>query len=159
MIVSEGPLTGGVRRRENEIRKEAYGKYPGAINPGGDERISSLFQPDVLLAEQYIDNFRRKTPLEPEKALLLAVLEDGIRCFQDNILPRNKKKQMLFEEAEAWLFGDESNGIFSFVSVCALLGLDPGYIRRGLKQWQELAVGGKRKKQRSFGYLPQRLVA
>ena len=142
-----------------KFEKKRVENTPAQPNPGGDERISSLFQPDVLLAEQYIDNFRRKTPLEPEKALLLAVLEDGIRCFQDNILPRNKKKQMLFEEAEAWLFGNESNGVFSFVSVCALLGLDPGYIRRGLRQWQERAVGGKRKKQRGFGDLPQRLVA
>ena len=46
---------------------------------------------------------------------------------------------MLFEEAQEWLFSDESDGIFSFVSVCALLGLDPGYIRRGLEQWQERA--------------------
>jgi hypothetical protein len=97
--------------------------------------------------------------LEPEKALLLAVLEDGVRCFQDNILPRNKKKQMLFEEAEAWLFSDESNGVFSFVSVCTLLGFDPGYVRRGLRQWQERALGGKRKTQRGFGAPPQRLVA
>jgi hypothetical protein len=126
---------------------------------GGDERLSSLFQPDVLLGEQFIENFRRKTPLEPEKALLLAVLEDGVRCFQDNILPRNKKKQMLFEEAEAWLFSDESNGVFSFVSVCTLLGFDPGYVRRGLRQWQERALGGKRKTQRGFGAPPQRLVA
>ena len=57
------------------------------------------FQPDVLLGEQYNDNFRRKVPLEPEKALLLAVLDDGVRCFQDNVLPQNKKKQILFAEA------------------------------------------------------------
>ena len=132
---------------------------PAQIGPASEERISSLFQPDVLLAEQYIENFRRKTPLEPEKALLLAVLEDGVRSFQDNVLPRNKKKQILFEEAEAWLFSDESNGVFSFVSICALLGFNTSYIRRGLRQWQERAVGGKRKKQRSFGIQPQRLVA
>jgi hypothetical protein len=126
---------------------------------GGDERLSSLFQPDVLLGDQFIENFRRKTPLEPEKALLLAVLEDGVRCFQDNILPRNKKKQMLFEEAEAWLFSDESNGVFSFVSICTLLGFDPGYVRRGLRQWRERALGERRSKQRGFGTLPQRLVA
>jgi hypothetical protein len=40
---------------------------------------------------------------------VLAVLEDGIRCFQDNILPQNRKKQMLFEEAQEWLFSDESD--------------------------------------------------
>ena len=63
------------------------------MGSGSDERIASLFQPDVLLGEQYNDNFRRKVPLEPEKALLLAVLDDGVRCFQDNVLPQNKKKR------------------------------------------------------------------
>ena len=66
------------------------------MGSGSDERIASLFQPDVLLGEQYNDNFRRKVPLEPEKALLLAVLDDGVRCFQDNVLPQNKKKSILF---------------------------------------------------------------
>ena len=132
---------------------------PTQTNPVSDDRMASLFQPDVLLTEQYIENFRRKTSLEPEKALLLAVLEDGVRCFQDNILPRNRKKQMLFEEAEAWLFSDEANGVFSFVSICGLLGFDPGYIRRGLRWWQQRAIGGKRKKQQGSVPLPQRLVA
>lgn len=142
-----------------KFEKKRIENAPTQTNPGSDERMASLFQPDVLLTEQYIENFRRKTPLEPEKALLLAVLEDGVRCFQDNILPRNRKKQMLFEEAEAWLFSDESNGVFSFVSICALLGLDPGYIRRGLRRWQQRAISGKRKKQQGTGLLPQRLVA
>lgn len=128
-------------------------------NPGSDERIASLFQPDVLLAEQYSDNFRRKTPLEPEKALLLAVLDDAVRSFQDNILPQNKKKQMLFDEAQEWLFNDDSTGVFSLVSICAVLGLDPGYIRRGLRQWQTRALNARRKKQAGSGPVPQRLVA
>ena len=126
---------------------------------GGDDRIASLFQPDVLLGDQYLENCRRKIPLEPEKALLLAVLDDGVRCFQDNILSENKKKRMLFEEAAEWLFSDESNDIFSFVSICAVLGLDPGYLRRGLREWEERTVGEKRKKQRGCIPGPQRLVA
>jgi hypothetical protein len=66
---------------------------------------------------------------------------------------------MLFEEAEAWLFFDESNRVFSFVSVCNLLGFDPDYLRRGLRQWQARALAGGRKKQRGFSATPQRLVA
>lgn len=124
--------------------------------PGGEDRIASLFQPDALLGDQYLENYRRTIPLEPEKALLLAVLEDGVRCFQDNILPRNKKKRMLFEEAQEWLFSDDSDWLFSFVSICAVLGLDPSYIRRGLRQWQERA---RRKHQRGSRPPQQRLVA
>ena len=55
-------------------------------NHAMDERIGSLFQPDTLLGEDYAANFRRKIPLEPERILLLAILEDGIRCYQENIL-------------------------------------------------------------------------
>ena len=127
--------------------------------PVSDDKIASLFQPDVLLSEQYIDNFRRKTPLEPEKALLLAVLDDAVRCFQDNILSQNKKKQLLFDEARDWLFSDDSGWIFSFVSICSLLGLDPSYIRRGLRRWQERALHAAKKKQRISGPAHQRLVA
>lgn len=123
---------------------------------GAEDKIASLFQPDALLGEQYLENFRRTVPLEPEKALLLAVLEDGIRSFQDNILPRNRKKQMLFEDAQEWLFSDDTEWLFSFVSICSMLGLDPSYIRRGLRQWQERA----RRKHRRGSRLPQqRLVA
>jgi hypothetical protein len=127
--------------------------------PVSEEKLASLFQPDVLLTQQYLDNFRRKTPLEPEKALLLAVLDDAVRCFQDNIGSQNKKKQLLFEEAEAWLFSEEADGVFSFVSICGLLGFDPGYVRRGLRRWQERALVAAKKKQRVAGPAQQRLVA
>jgi hypothetical protein len=129
------------------------------VGPVSEEKIASLFQPDVLLTEQYSDNFRRKTPLEPEKALLLAVLDDAVRSFQDNILSQNKKKQLLFAEAQDWIFSDDSSWVFSFVSICGLLGLDPGYIRRGLKRWQERALYVAKKKQRISGPAHQRLVA
>ena len=130
-----------------------------AIGFGGDDKIASLFQPDAVLAEQYFDNFRRKSPLEPEKALFLAVLEDGIRCFQDNLFAESDKKKILFQDAEKWVFGDESGWIFSFASVCAVLGLDPGYLRRGLISWVERARGDSQNKQKPFGTSQQRLVA
>jgi hypothetical protein len=129
------------------------------MGPVSEDKIASLFQPDVLLTEQYIENFRRKTPLEPEKALLLAVLDDAVRCFQDNLLSQNKKKQLLFDEARDWLFSDDSSWVFSFVSICGLLGLDPGYIRRGLRRWQERALAAAKKKARISGPSQQRLVA
>lgn len=103
---------------------------------GMDDRIGSMFQPDTLLGEDYAANFRRKTPLEPERTLLLAVLEDGIRCFQENLFAVNGKRRTLFEEAGEWLFSDDANWFCSFVSICTLLNLEPNYIRRGLREWE-----------------------
>lgn len=126
---------------------------------GSDDRLSPLFQPDTLMSDEYFANYRRRIPLEPEKALLLAVLEDGVRTFQDNIFAETGKKRALMDEARAWLFTDHFEHVFSFNSVCSSLGLDPGYIRRGLKRWEEHTRAATRKKQRGSQAGPERLVA
>ena len=61
-----------------------------------EERVTSLFQPDTLLPEQYLDTFRRKQHLEPEKKLMLAILEDGIACFQKYLFARDGKGKTYF---------------------------------------------------------------
>jgi transposase-like protein len=102
-----------------------------------DALINSIFQPDSLAATQFDDTMQRSTPLEPEKKLMLAVLEDAVMCFQDNLLTRDKKKKQLFDETELWLFEERSDRLFAFASVCQQLNLDPEYVRNGLKQWQQ----------------------
>jgi hypothetical protein len=57
-----------------------------------DERIGSLFQSDSLLVAQYFETLRRKTLFEPEKRLMLAILEDAINYFQDNLLAQGCEK-------------------------------------------------------------------
>lgn len=126
---------------------------------GSEDRLSPLFQPDTLMSDEYFANYRRRIPLEPEKALLLAVLEDGVRTFQDNIFAETGKKRVLLDEAREWLFTDGVEHVFSFNSVCSSLGLDPGYIRRGLKRWEEHARAATRKKQQGLQSAPERLVA
>src|SRR3972149_1433474 len=86
---------------------------------GMDDRIGSMFQPDTLLGEDYAANFRRKIPLEPERTLLLSVLEDGIRCFQENLFAVSGKRRTLFDEAKEWLFSDGANWVCSFASFCS----------------------------------------
>jgi len=107
----------------------------GHIN--AEEKIASLFEPDTLLSAQYFDTLRRKTILEPEKMLLLAVLEDAISCFQDNVLAETGKTKKLFDEAEEWVLDEGGDWIFSFRNVCAHLGFNPDYVRRGLLRWKE----------------------
>jgi hypothetical protein len=131
----------------------------GGRTVGLDERIGSLFQPDTLLGEDYAANFRRKIPLEPERTLLLAVLEDGVRCYQENLFAVNGKRRVLFDEAKEWLFSDDATWFCSFVSVCTLLNLEPNYIRRGLRQWEAQARKTSLKKPQGAGEVDQRLVA
>jgi GNAT superfamily N-acetyltransferase len=112
--------------------------YDSGLNM--EERVSSLFQPDTLLPEQYLDTFRRKVHLEPEKKLLLAILEDAIACYQKYIFARDGKGKALFREAESWVGEKGNEAVFAFDSVCEMLGFDPEYLRRGLATWTVNAV-------------------
>ncbi len=70
----------------------------------------------------------------PETALMYAVLEDAFFCFQKQFETEQRFVRRA-REAEDWFFSDDSRWLFSFVSVCHALGLEPKYIRKKLKHW------------------------
>ena len=53
------------------------------LHSGAAEAFADLFQPDTDAPAEYFKIYERKPGLEPEKKLLLAVLEDAIGCFQN----------------------------------------------------------------------------
>jgi hypothetical protein len=98
--------------------------------------FNSILQPDTLLPAQYLETVCSTALPEAEKKLLLAVLEDAITCFRDNISTQDKRKEKLFREATEWIFiQNDDDWLFSFDNVCETLGLNPGYIREGLLRW------------------------
>ncbi|MEO8602227.1 MAG: hypothetical protein ABI629_06600 [bacterium] len=80
--------------------------------------------------------------------LIIAILEDAVRCFQGNALAQRRSGQRLFEEAEQWIMSMETTS-FSFEHICEVLDLDPECLRAGLDQWHAgrvaaAAAGGAR---------------
>jgi hypothetical protein len=71
----------------------------------------------------------------PEAALMRAVLEDALTCFQRQFETERRCVQRIAREAEEWFLSDDAHWLFSFVSVCAVLGLEPESIRQRLKHW------------------------
>jgi hypothetical protein len=102
--------------------------------------MASLFQPDSLLPVQYFENFRRKVQTEPEKRLMLAVLEDALACFQKHFSSRGGRGLRLFRETEEWIFRGDNSQPFSFSNICEVVGFDPEYIRQGLLKWREKKI-------------------
>ena len=64
----------------------------------------------------------------PETELLCAVLEDAFECFYDASDPE------VAADAKQWFFAESGGAepLFSFLSVCEALALDPREIRRRL---------------------------
>ena len=97
-----------------------------------DKSPIRIFADDTAVTANYWETVIRRNYSQPEKELMLAVLKDAIR---------NYKKQMhlgnaLFKEAETWLFERERDWLFSFETVCAVLGLSAGKIRSELVSWK-----------------------
>jgi len=100
------------------------------------ERYASLFQPDTVMPHQYLETFRRLTQLQPEKRLMLAVLEDGVAVFQKYTTARDGRGKRLFQETEEWILEEPNEGLFSFANVCETFGLDTDCMRQGLMRWK-----------------------
>jgi len=92
----------------------------------------SLFHNDPLTSTENLDSLKRTLPMESEKRLMLAVLQDAVECYQKYIFARRGKDKHLFSEAEAWILEQDSLSTFSFDNVCDSLGLAPNYVRAGL---------------------------
>jgi len=112
-----------------------------------DDKALAVFQPDILINAQYLSTYRRRFYLQPEQVLMLAVLEDAVMCFQDNATAVTPRKQVLFREAEEWIFNDDKSYLFSFDNICEGVGLNPDYLRRGLKRWKDEMLGELDRKQ------------
>jgi hypothetical protein len=85
-----------------------------------------------VLPAQFFAHPRRDTHAHGAVALLRAVLTDAIACYQYRTTAHSQRSQQLAREAEAWLFSNDTHWLFSFINVCAVLGLDPVYLRSGL---------------------------
>lgn len=114
--------------------------------PDGLEALNEMMFPDMVLPEQFYAPSDSASKMRGEVALMYAVLDDALGCFQKSMATAGRRAQRLAQEAEEWFFSDDVCWPFSFVNICAVLGLDPAYIRLGLRQWRQRATKPPKKR-------------
>jgi hypothetical protein len=87
----------------------------------------------VLPASAVTERIQR----QPECRLLWAVLENAVDAYMKYAFAKNRRGKRLFREAQEWIWRDDPTWLCSFVSICNVLGVDPDYVRKGLRQWRE----------------------
>jgi hypothetical protein len=75
--------------------------------------------------------------LQGARRLLLAVLQEAIGTFQRHAAARDRQGRAAFTEVDAWFASEETEWVFSFVSICDALGIDGTYVRAGLQRWMD----------------------
>jgi len=110
------------------------------IEPGTGRRdptiLAELFAPEVVLPEQILAGARHDSVISGEKSLMLAVLEDGIRCFQGHLTNERSNPILLAKQAEEWIRAVDYDWPFSFNNVCETLGISPEALRTSLLSWK-----------------------
>jgi hypothetical protein len=105
--------------------------------------IAGMTIPDALTPQQYYDGVRADdASARPVKRLMLAVLEDAMRCYQTYANSHNGNQRRLFVDAEAWLMDRRADGPFAFETVCETLGIEPSCLREGLRRWRGQQLDG-----------------
>jgi hypothetical protein len=89
---------------------------------------------DTSAAETFFDTLRRSEHLQPEKDLLLAILEDAIHTYRKYGRAHDPEGKKQFRETEEWIMEGGNDWVFSFNNVCEYLGLNPDYVRGGLRE-------------------------
>lgn len=95
---------------------------------------TQIFPPAAVLPEQFYSLAEHPDSSQGELALMRAVLEDAVYCFQKS---QGTNAARLAKDAERWFFTDDQRWPFSFVNICVALGLNAEYIRRGLQRWRQ----------------------
>jgi len=91
-----------------------------------------LFESDVLATDEFEATFRPAVGAAPERLLMLAILEDAISCCRRYARARDSRGRRLFADAAAWLASDDRSFVFSFRSICDVLGIDAPALRRAV---------------------------
>ncbi len=121
---------------------------------------TGLFEPDILLPNQYFAAFRRGRAVEGERRLMLAVLEDAVDSYRKYALARDPREQACFLEAKEWFVSYDRSWLFAFENICDVLEMNAEYLRCGLEKWRRaLATAASRQSEMQYEEMLQNATA
>jgi hypothetical protein len=127
-------LRGRARRTAGRGMNPRAGNHVGAVEHFREAfGLVALADPPGDVADGSCSDYH----LSGEKALMLAVLEDAIRCFQEHLRSPRDNPRRLSRQAEEWARADDWDWPFSFNNVCDTLGLNPHALRTALFRWKD----------------------
>ena len=85
--------------------------------------VGMELEPEVVLPSQFHIRAGLDASLQPEKRLMLAVMEDAVGTFQKYVWARDRAGQRLLGEVEEWFESDDTDWPYSFVNICQSLNL------------------------------------
>ena len=101
-----------------------------------EEPSATQIELDILVPSQFFDRRQAEGSAQPEKRLMLAVMEEAIATFQKSVPGANRRQRRLLRETEEWIQSGDTSWPFSFENICAALSIESDYLRSGLLNWK-----------------------
>ena len=92
----------------------------------------AVCEPPAVLPAQISEGARRDADTSGPRALMLAVLEDAVRCIEQGRRRRHFHARRLATEADTRVCCGRRGWPFSFVNICEVLGFDADEVRTRL---------------------------
>lgn len=109
----------------------------GSEGPAGREVRVQELDLDLIRLTSLGGGEPRTAQYTGTKALMLAILEDGIRSYLSPV-------GRIRDEAEYWVTSTRQRSPFSFMVVCETLGLEPEAVRTALERLRSKKVHPRR---------------
>ena len=108
------------------------------LNNALEDRVLANLEADLIVPSQFFDRIKAERSSQPEKRLMLAVMEDAIATFQKSAPAMTRRQRRLLKETEEWIGSADSSWPFSFENICAALDIEAEYLRGGISRWKEV---------------------
>lgn len=95
-------------------------------------QFEEWLQPETILPVQFDHMWCVPYAVSPERALLVAVLQQAIDDLRDHQESHGATARRLYREAYQWVASDDRSWPCSFLNICDLLHLSAGALRAAL---------------------------
>ncbi len=124
-----------------------------------EEQSPAMLEADIIVPSQFFDRIRAERSSQPEKRLMLAVMEDAITTFQKSVHGATRRQRRLLKETEEWIGSTDTSWPFSFENICIALDIESDYMRSGLRRWKGSLLAQRQQQEPAPGHSPFRRVS
>ena len=124
-----------------------------------EEQSPAVLEADIIVPSQFFDRIRAERSSQPEKRLMLAVMEDAITTFQKSVHGATRRQRRLLKETEEWISSSDTSWPFSFENICTALDIEADYMRSGLRRWKGSLLAQRSQQEPVLGHSPFRRVS
>lgn len=124
-----------------------------------EDSSPSIIEADLIVPSQFFDRIKAEQSSQPEKRLMLAVMEDAVSTFQKSVHGATRRQRRLLKETEEWIGSADTSWPFSFENICAALDIESDYLRRGLRHWKGALLAHRQEQSAPVSHSPFRRVS